>query len=77
MSEDMIPSNLSRLFSPSDYQEGELEELIKAETSGDFTLALQALLKANKDEDSEVDLDLAKRDAKVLKDYYSNTMINK
>ncbi|XP_078127365.1 annexin A1-like isoform X1 [Sander vitreus] len=44
----------------------ELEEVIKSETSGDFTTALLAMLKANKDESTEVDNDLTKRDAEIL-----------
>lgn len=43
----------------------ELEEVIKDETSGDFTTALLAMLKANKDETDEIDMDLARRDAEV------------
>ncbi|KAL7376946.1 hypothetical protein ABVT39_018874 [Epinephelus coioides] len=46
--------------------ETELEDIIKYETSSDFTTALLAMLKANKDENTEVDTDLAERDAKVL-----------
>lgn len=43
----------------------DLEDVIRDETSGDFTTALLAMLKANKDENSEVDTDLARRDAEV------------
>lgn len=50
--------------SPPEY-ERDLEEVIKDETSGDFTAALLAMLKANKDESDEVDLDRARRDAEV------------
>lgn len=50
--------------SPSEY-ERDLEEVIKDETSGDFTTALLAMLKANRDESDEVDLDQARRDAEV------------
>lgn len=49
---------------PSEY-ERDLEEVIRDETSGDFTTALLAMLKANKDESTEVDMDLARRDAEV------------
>lgn len=49
---------------PSEY-ETELEDVIKDETSGDFTTALLAMLKANKDESTDVDMDLARRDAEV------------
>ncbi|KAM3874052.1 annexin A1-like [Diretmus argenteus] len=55
-----------------EYQE-ELDDVIKSDTSGDFTLALLALLKANKDEDNEVDMDLAKRDANALFEAGENT----
>ncbi|XP_017294033.1 annexin A1-like [Kryptolebias marmoratus] len=44
----------------------ELEQVIKDETSGDFTKALLALLSAKKDESTEVDMEQAKKDAKVL-----------
>lgn len=44
----------------------ELEEVIKDDTSGDFTTALLALLKADKDESTEVDMALAQKDAKIL-----------
>lgn len=50
--------------SPSEYDQ-DLEEVIKDETSGDFTTALLAMLKANKDESDEVDLDQARTDAEV------------
>lgn len=55
-----------------EYQE-ELEEVIKCETSGDFTTALQALLQASKDEDEKVDMDLAQKDAKALFEAGENT----
>ncbi|RVE65506.1 hypothetical protein OJAV_G00117270 [Oryzias javanicus] len=48
-----------------EYKE-ELEQVIKDETSGDFTEALLAMLSAKKDEGESVDLDLAKKDAKIL-----------
>ncbi|XP_070780487.1 annexin A1-like [Enoplosus armatus] len=44
----------------------ELEDVIKDETSGDFTMALLAMLKANRDENAEVDMDVARRDAETL-----------
>lgn len=44
----------------------DLEEVIKSETSGDFTLALLAMLKANRYEGSDVDVEQAKRDGKAL-----------
>lgn len=50
---------------PSEY-ERDLDEVIKDETSGDFTTALLAMLEANKDESDKVDLDQARRDAEVL-----------
>lgn len=40
-------------------------EVVKDETSGDFTTALLAMLTANKDESGEVDLDQARNDAEV------------
>lgn len=43
----------------------ELEDVIKSETSGDFTKALLSMLQAKKDESTEVDLELARKDAKV------------
>lgn len=54
----------ARSLFPSEY-ERDLEEVIKDETSGDFTTALLAMLKANKDESDEVDLDQARSDAEV------------
>lgn len=51
-------------LSPSEY-ERDLEEVIRDETSGDFTTALLAMLKAEKVENTEVDVDLARRDAEV------------
>ncbi|XP_047425045.1 annexin A1-like [Mugil cephalus] len=44
----------------------ELEEVIKDETSGDFTEALLSMLQANKDESTEVDMALARKDAETL-----------
>ena len=52
------------MLSPSEY-ELELEDVIKDETRGDFTEALLAMLKANKDESTEVNIALAQKDAKV------------
>jgi len=51
-------------LAPSEYRT-ELEEVIKDETSGDFTTALLAMLKANKDESKEVDSHRARQDAEV------------
>ncbi|XP_036973356.1 annexin A1-like [Acanthopagrus latus] len=51
----------------------ELEDIIKDETSGDFTTALLALLKANKAESTDVDNDLAQRDAETLFEAGENT----
>ncbi|XP_041815794.1 annexin A1-like [Chelmon rostratus] len=51
----------------------ELEDVIKDETSGDFTNALLAMLKANKSESTEVDMDLARRDAETLFEAGENT----
>ncbi|XP_068430692.1 annexin A1-like [Clinocottus analis] len=53
--------------------ETELEEVIKDETSGDFTLALLAMLKANKDESNEVDTNQARKDAEILFEAGENT----
>uniref|UniRef100_A0A3Q2FR87 Annexin n=1 Tax=Cyprinodon variegatus TaxID=28743 RepID=A0A3Q2FR87_CYPVA len=43
----------------------DLEEVIKDETKGDFMNALLALLSAKRDESTEVDMELARKDAKV------------
>lgn len=43
----------------------DLEEVIRDETSGDFTTALLAMLKAEKAEKKAVNMDLARRDAEV------------
>ncbi|XP_070706712.1 annexin A1-like isoform X2 [Pempheris klunzingeri] len=51
----------------------ELEDIIKDDTSGDFTTALLAMLKANKDESTDVDIDLARRDAETLFEAGENT----
>ncbi|XP_044030521.1 annexin A1-like [Siniperca chuatsi] len=51
----------------------ELEDVIMNETSGDFTMALLAMLKANKDESTEVDMAMAKRDAEILFEAGENT----
>ncbi|XP_040013792.1 annexin A1-like [Xiphias gladius] len=53
--------------------EQELEDVIKDETSGDFTEALLAMLKANKDESTEVNMALAKKDAEILFEAGENT----
>lgn len=53
--------------------ETELEDVIKDETSGDFTMALLAMLKTKKDEDTEVDMDQARRDAETLFEAGENT----
>ncbi|KAM6985945.1 annexin A1-like [Aplochiton taeniatus] len=55
---------IKRVFKEVNHME--LEDVIKSETSGDFSLALLALLKANKNESDTVDMDLAKRDAEIL-----------
>lgn len=55
---------IERVFK-EEYDE-ELEDVIKDETSGDFTAALLAMLKANKAEHTEVDLDQARKDAESL-----------
>uniref|UniRef100_A0A3B5LCH1 Annexin n=1 Tax=Xiphophorus couchianus TaxID=32473 RepID=A0A3B5LCH1_9TELE len=47
-----------------EYQK-ELEEVIKEETGGDFTTALLAMLNTKRDQNTVVDMELAKRDAKV------------
>ncbi|KAM6902235.1 annexin A1-like [Xenentodon cancila] len=44
----------------------ELEQVIKDETKGDFTEALLAMLKAKRDEGTDVDLELARKDAAIL-----------
>lgn len=46
--------------------EVELEEVIRDETSCDFTTALLAMLKAEKDECDDVDPDLVKKDTETL-----------
>lgn len=51
-------------LSASEY-EVDLEEVIKDETSGDFTTALLAMLNNKKDESSKVDMNQARKDAKV------------
>ncbi|KAM9338259.1 annexin A1-like [Symphorus nematophorus] len=63
--------DIERVFK-EEYEE-ELEEVIKDETSGDFTKALLAMLKANKSDSSEVDMDLARRDAETLFEAGENT----
>ncbi|XP_061554319.1 annexin A1-like [Phycodurus eques] len=51
----------------------DLEDVIKDETRGDFTTALLAMLKANKDESTEVDMALAQKDAETLFEAGENT----
>ncbi|XP_019965905.1 annexin A1-like [Paralichthys olivaceus] len=51
----------------------ELEDVIKDETSGDFTEALLAMLRANKDESNEVNMGLAEEDAETLFEAGENT----
>ncbi|XP_044000307.1 annexin A1-like isoform X2 [Gambusia affinis] len=48
-----------------EYQK-ELEEVIKEETRGDFTKALLAMLNTKRDQNTAVDMELAKKDAKIL-----------
>lgn len=55
---------IKRVF--KEVYEEELDDVIKDDTSGDFALALQAMLKANKDESHEIDMALVQKDAKVL-----------
>lgn len=56
---------LTLSLSPTSEYERDLKEVIKDETSGDFTTALLAMLEANKDESDEVNLDQARSDAEV------------
>ncbi|XP_029921235.1 annexin A1-like isoform X1 [Myripristis murdjan] len=56
--------DIKRVFK-EEYEE-ELEDVIKSDTSGDFTSALLAMLKADKDEDNTIDLERAKKDAVAL-----------
>lgn len=51
-------------FVPSVYDK-DLEEVIKDETSGDFTTALLALLQGDKSDSTKVDMDMAQTDAEV------------
>lgn len=53
--------------------EKDLEEVIKDETSGDFTTALLAMLNGSKAETSEVDVALARKDAEILFEAGENT----
>ncbi|XP_059214125.1 annexin A1-like [Centropristis striata] len=55
---------LKRVFK-QEYQQ-ELEDVIKDETSREFTTALLAMLKADKDEGTEIDRELARQDTQVL-----------
>uniref|UniRef100_A0A4W6FE77 Annexin n=1 Tax=Lates calcarifer TaxID=8187 RepID=A0A4W6FE77_LATCA len=54
---------LKRIF--KEEYKTDLEDVIRSETNGDFTSALLAMLKANKDESNEVNMDLARKDAEV------------
>ncbi|XP_061836755.2 annexin A1-like [Nerophis lumbriciformis] len=56
----------------ADYNK-DLEDVIKDETKGDFTAALLAMLRANKDENIEVDMDKAHKDAESLFEAGENT----
>lgn len=58
---------ISNACFPSVYGD-DLEDVIKDETRGDFTTALLALLKANKEENPEVDMTRAQKDAEVKLD---------
>ncbi|KAM8828388.1 annexin A1-like isoform 1-T2 [Spinachia spinachia] len=51
----------------------ELQKVIQDETKGDFASALLAMLKANKDESKEVDMNLAQKDAEILFEAGENT----
>ncbi|KAM7393246.1 hypothetical protein PAMA_008072 [Pampus argenteus] len=62
---------IKRVFK-EEYEE-ELEDDIKDDTSGDFTEALLAMLKANKDESTEVDMALAQKDSETLFESGENT----
>ncbi|XP_022600269.1 annexin A1-like [Seriola dumerili] len=53
--------------------EKDLEEVMQDETSGDFTTALLAMLKANKDENTEVNTGMARKDAEILFEAGENT----
>ncbi|XP_004075129.1 annexin A1 [Oryzias latipes] len=66
--------NIKRVF--KEEYKTELEEVIKDETSGDFTKALLAMLSAKKDEGEKVDLELAQKDAKILFEASGNSKIN-
>ncbi|XP_076016112.1 annexin A1-like [Genypterus blacodes] len=44
----------------------DLGDIIEADTKGDFNLALQALLRAERDEGDEVNMDMVHKDAKTL-----------
>ncbi|XP_026153410.1 annexin A1-like [Mastacembelus armatus] len=55
---------IKRVFK-EEYKE-DLEDVIKKETNGDFTMALLSMLKANKDESTVVDASQAKKDAEAL-----------
>uniref|UniRef100_A0A8C7WQK1 Annexin n=1 Tax=Oryzias sinensis TaxID=183150 RepID=A0A8C7WQK1_9TELE len=66
--------NIKRVF--KEEYKTELEEVIKDETTGDFTKALLAMLSAKKDEGEKVDLELAQKDAKILFEASGNSKIN-
>ncbi|CAN9504790.1 unnamed protein product [Ophioblennius macclurei] len=50
----------------------DVEDVIRDETEGDFQAALLALLKAEKEENTDVDIGLARRDAQTLFDNGEN-----
>uniref|UniRef100_A0A674CHS9 Annexin n=1 Tax=Salmo trutta TaxID=8032 RepID=A0A674CHS9_SALTR len=56
-----------------DKYQKDLDKVIKCETSGNFTPAILALLKADRSEDSDVDIDLAKNGARALFEAGENT----
>jgi len=62
---------IKRVFK-EEYKE-ELEDVIRSDTSGDFTEALLAMLKADKDESVEVDMSLAQKDSETLFESGENT----
>uniref|UniRef100_A0A4W6FF01 Annexin n=1 Tax=Lates calcarifer TaxID=8187 RepID=A0A4W6FF01_LATCA len=62
---------LKRIF--KEEYKTDLEDVIRSETNGDFTSALLAMLKANKDESNEVNMDLARKDAETLFEAGENT----
>ncbi|XP_029300962.1 annexin A1-like [Cottoperca gobio] len=62
---------IKRVFK-EEYQH-DLEDIIRDETSGDFTKALLAMLKADKDESVEIDKEVARKDAEILLEAGENT----